>query len=229
MKMDERGVYITLLSYCWNENGLPNSQGELKGLCDNPENWRKIWRKVGKCFYEKKGKLQNKRLDEERKKQKAWRKKSKIGGIRSGEARREKSKLKGGLRVVQRPLNTSSSFPSSSSSSSAKKIKEEEGRPSTPSPKPLIFFNFKTQEWENITDKDLERWQKTYPACDVKQELLKMADWLLSHPAKKKKNYKAFISRWLSNQQDRGGTKGLKKESWADRKKRELEAKKEAR
>jgi len=73
-----------------------------------------------------------------------------------------------------------------------------------------LIFNFEKQEWENITDKDRERWEKTYPACDIEFELNKMADWLISNPNKKKKKYRAFISRWLSRVQESGGTKGIK-------------------
>jgi len=141
MNMEARGVYITLLCYCWNNNGLPNDQEELKEMCGHPKNWDKTWKKVGKCFYVKGGsnktkdgsiteyqsggKLFNKRLDKEREKQQFWRRKSKEGGIKSGKTRRNKAKTKGGSnktkggsRVVEPKGNHSvSSSPSSSSSS----------------------------------------------------------------------------------------------------------------
>lgn len=70
-----------------------------------------------------------------------------------------------------------------------------------------IYFDFDSEVWKNIFEKDCERWKKTYPGCDLNRELLFMADWLISHPEKKKSNYKSFISRWLKRVQDRGGTK----------------------
>ena len=70
-----------------------------------------------------------------------------------------------------------------------------------------VNFNFSTEQWETLTDKDKKRWKKTYPACDVEQELLKMADWLVAHPNRRKKNYRAFISRWLANRQKEVETK----------------------
>ena len=70
-----------------------------------------------------------------------------------------------------------------------------------------IQFNFETEQWENVLPSDIERWKKTYPKCDINQELLFMADWLLSNPEKRKSNYKKFISNWLRRSQDRGGTK----------------------
>lgn len=126
MNMEARGVYITLLSFCWNNNGLTNDQEEIKEMCGNPANWEKIWKKVGRCFYENSGKLFNKRLDKEREKQEYWKKKSKEGGIKSGKTRRDKAKMKGGLnklkggsRLVEPKGNHSVSSSSSSSSISS--------------------------------------------------------------------------------------------------------------
>ncbi len=95
------------------------------------------------------------------------------------------------------------------------KIKEEDIRISSVSddknhPKPTsIIFDFDVQFFKNISDQDKERWKKTYPACDIEQELLKITDWLVSNPSKRKANYKRFISNWLSRTQDSGGTKGI--------------------
>lgn len=92
------------------------------------------------------------------------------------------------------------------------------------SQKPKINFNFETGEWENIPEEDIERWKKTYPACDIQQELLEMADWLLNNPQKRKKNYRRFISNWLSREQERGGTKRPVYQSYRDIEKAKLEA-----
>jgi len=73
MNMEERGIYITLLSICWIEDGIP---------IDSPlvSNWLKTGSPLKECFYEKDGKLRNRRLDKERKKQVDWAKKSAEGG-----------------------------------------------------------------------------------------------------------------------------------------------------
>ena len=115
MTMEERGVYITLLSHHWLEDGLPNNEEELKVLCQNPNNWERIWGKVGQCFYGKNGKLYNKRLLKEKQKQKEWRKKSQQGGIKSGLSRRKPVEpiLKGGSVLVEPKGNSSSSSSSS--------------------------------------------------------------------------------------------------------------------
>ena len=76
---------------------------------------------------------------------------------------------------------------------------------------PKINFSIETRSWENITDEDVTIWEKAYPAVDITQELSKMADWLISNPEKKKKNYRRFITNWLSRTQERGGSKGIKR------------------
>lgn len=82
------------------------------------------------------------------------------------------------------------------------------------SPEPKITFCFTTESWLNIPTRDIQRWKETYPACDIDYELKKMADWLIANPTKKKKNYKSFISRWLTSTQDKGGSyKQVRRES----------------
>lgn len=53
----------------------------------------------------------------------------------------------------------------------------------------------------------IEKWSQAYPAVDVKQELQKMAAWLLSNPKRRKtrKGIDRFINTWLSKEQDKGG------------------------
>ena len=73
MTMEERGQYITLLSHCWIEDGIPISSPLVK-------QWLKKGSILEGCFYKKNGKIRNKRLDEEREKQIAWAEKSSKGG-----------------------------------------------------------------------------------------------------------------------------------------------------
>ena len=57
--------------------------------------------------------------------------------------------------------------------------------------------------------------REAYPACDIPQELKRMAAWVKANPLKRKKNWDAFIVRWLTKTQDRGGTKGPVMEGFA--------------
>ena len=70
-----------------------------------------------------------------------------------------------------------------------------------------INFNFETLEWEGISEQKTSLWEKAYPACDINQELIAMAAWLVANPAQRKVNYERFIVNWLSKTQQRGGNK----------------------
>ena len=98
--------------------------------------------------------------------------------------------------------------------------KEKEYSPEQKSselPPPKINFNFNTRKWEHIKEKDLSFWAETYPACDIKSEIKRMAAWLIANPKKRKSNYWKFINSWLIKSQDSGGTKGLEKKSRHER------------
>ena len=70
----------------------------------------------------------------------------------------------------------------------------------------FIFFDFIEKAWKGIANEDLKFFKETFPAVDIEAELKKMAAWLLANPEKKKKNYRRFITNWLSRTQERGGT-----------------------
>lgn len=71
-----------------------------------------------------------------------------------------------------------------------------------------ISFDFSSLNWKGIEDQDVKGWEEAYPAVDVKQELLKMREWIKANPQKgRKSNYRRFIANWLRKEQDRGGTR----------------------
>lgn len=125
----QEGAYIRLLAYAWADPdcSIPDNDDELAVLSRLGEEWLKGGStKVRNCFEphpEIPGRLVNRRLLDERIKQQIWREKSSLGGQKSGEARRSKSKqsssapAKGGLRVVQPNANQTPTLLSSSSSS----------------------------------------------------------------------------------------------------------------
>ena len=94
--------------------------------------------------------------------------------------------------------------------------------------KEKINFNFDKEEWENITPKDKADWEQAYPACDIDIELAQMREWLKANPDKRKKNYRRFITNWLSRSQEKGGTKKRKKKSFIDMELERLQKEKEA-
>jgi uncharacterized protein YdaU (DUF1376 family) len=123
MDPSEEGAYIRLLCYAWADPdcSLPDDDEVLAKLSRLNEGWfNGASTKIRKCFVphaEKSGRLVNLRLLEERKKQEAWREKSRIGGMNSGRSR--SLNAKGGSRVLEpqayRPVE---GYMNSSSSSS---------------------------------------------------------------------------------------------------------------
>jgi hypothetical protein len=61
--------------------------------------------------------------------------------------------------------------------------------------------------WEGITEADRHGWAVAYPAAVVTQELAKAEEWLRAHPSRAvRKNWRKFLTGWLSRCQDKGGT-----------------------
>jgi hypothetical protein len=60
-----------------------------------------------------------------------------------------------------------------------------------------------------VHDADIEGWRKAFPAVDVRVQLLRMREWLLSNPRKRKtrRGIRRFITDWLGRDQDKGGGK----------------------
>lgn len=55
-----------------------------------------------------------------------------------------------------------------------------------------------------ITENEITQWSALYPAVDIRQDLRKMAGWLLSNPKNRKtrRGIMKFINSWLSKSQD---------------------------
>lgn len=61
--------------------------------------------------------------------------------------------------------------------------------------------------WGGITDADRQEWAAAFPSAVLDQELAKATAWLHANPAKAgKRNWRAFLVRWLGRCQDNGGT-----------------------
>lgn len=66
-----------------------------------------------------------------------------------------------------------------------------------------ICFSKEKFIFEGITSEDLSRWEVAYPGVNVKEQLAKMCDWILSNPRKgQKRNWRRFIASWLSKASD---------------------------
>ena len=82
---------------------------------------------------------------------------------------------------------------------------------STPEPEEpaVISLPLNDKTWYPITQKQVDEWSGLYPAVDVMQELRKMLGWLDASPSNRKtrRGIKSFVNRWLSKEQDRGGSR----------------------
>lgn len=120
-----RGVYITLLCYCWLQGGVLSRDEKILARLSNtyPAQWKRVRESVLKCFTpDGENNYRHKRLDLERQKQDAWRDKCAEGGRKSGEVR-----VKGSSTTLELTpqLNTNSSSSSSSSVRTTKRGERE--------------------------------------------------------------------------------------------------------
>lgn len=83
---------------------------------------------------------------------------------------------------------------------------DEEESPSAP---PIITLPLNDKSEYPVTGAQVLEWSELYPAIDVEQQLRNMRGWLLANPEKRKtkRGICTFITRWLSKEQDRGGTR----------------------
>ena len=88
MTYEERGVYITLLCYCWNEGSIPCRIADLRRLLRiDARRFAAVWPAVQRCFSESNGRLTQIRLERERAKQAEFRLIQAEKGRASGRAR----------------------------------------------------------------------------------------------------------------------------------------------
>lgn len=80
----ELGLYIRLLCVQWSAGSVPNDDTEIASYGRGKTPTARVKAKFELCDD---GQLRNKRLEAEREKQAEWRRKSALGGHRSGEAR----------------------------------------------------------------------------------------------------------------------------------------------
>ncbi len=62
--------------------------------------------------------------------------------------------------------------------------------------------------WEGIEAEDRSSWEVAFPGASIDVELAKATVWLAANPTKAgKRNWAAFLGRWLAKCQDGGGTR----------------------
>jgi len=94
--------------------------------------------------------------------------------------------------------------------------REEEIQPAAPVPTSKPAARSRTKSalawsadagWAGITDADRQEWAQAFPGAVLDQELAKATAWLKANPSRAgRRNWRAFVVRWLSRCQDKGGT-----------------------
>jgi uncharacterized protein YdaU (DUF1376 family) len=156
MSPEEEGHYIRLTGICWKEGSLPSDPEEvqslLKSRCETLE-------KVLKCFYKNPkndSQLLHKRLEKERKKQRAFRKKKSTAGKKGASKRWKQKQLQenndNGTAIVL-PLAKNNSLVSVSNSVSNSKSKDKTKSDSLS----------ENETWNLIKQEAFEKRWKSYP------------------------------------------------------------------
>lgn len=95
-------------------------------------------------------------------------------------------------------------------------------RKSSSSPPADFSFSSSDKKFIGITEADLNDWKEAYPYADIGQELKKAEQWLLSNPSRaRKKNWRKFVTTWLSKASDQAENKAAYRGSKANSAKRQ--------
>ena len=142
MNNREIGCYIKLMCYGWREGSIPAAIEKLAKLCgEKSEDMAQLWLAIAPCFtlaMADAGRMLHPRLEEERAKQKNYRKERSESGRKGAKARWNK-----GFRPMAEPMaepmaidgSSSSSSSSSSSLEDKKERKERKKNDRPPSPR----------------------------------------------------------------------------------------------
>lgn len=104
MDMTERGIYITLLAYQWAHNSIPKKRvGFIIG-----QSWESLTNEVKNKFSDNGETLVNTRLEEERQKRAAFKKKQSENGKRGGRPSKNKKPNKSQTQSQKKPLEDES-------------------------------------------------------------------------------------------------------------------------
>ena len=100
------------------------------------------------------------------------------------------------------------SLPESESESESEFNPKEDSAEQFSAP-PVISLPLNDGTEFSVSVEQCQEWAGLYPAVDVIQQLREMRGWLDANPTRRKtrRGIKAFVVRWLSKEQDRGGSR----------------------
>ena len=208
----EIGGYDKLLDASWQSDGLPADPKRIFLIHGEIES---VWKLLADKFpIAADGKRRNPRQERERAEMLGVSLTRSAIGSMGGKQRASNAQA---IAIANTQANTqaNSNHSDSDSDSDAESQTETESEQTTDSLEPrtkrarrqVVGINWDIDSgWQNVTDSHLVRWRGAFPAVDIDHQLKKMNSWLIDNPKKAhKSNWSAFMNRWLSREQDRGG------------------------
>lgn len=213
------GAYMRLLCYAWTRGGIPDDEAACCRITGGlePGGWIAI---RARLMTLDDGRLTHQRLELERVAVAEMREDRARAGRAGGQARaRNQANAKqtpskpvanGVANAKQNASKSVAPNPSPSLPYTGEEIQPAApvptSKPAARSRAPAIVWTADAG-WQGITDADRHGWATAYPGAVLDQELAKATEWLRANPKRAgKRNWRAFIVRWLQRCQDNGGT-----------------------
>lgn len=212
------GGYVRLLCYAWDNGGLPNDAdacGRIAGGIESGD-WKVIRRRLELIHpgteHER---LSHPRLETEREKQALLHDSRSEAGRRAAQ-KRWQTQCDRNANALTKPchLEPEPEPKIDIDTDTEEKPPAAQGDATTVSPQrrkrsqPTSAVSWSADAgWAGITAADRQEWLSAFPGAVLDQELAKATAWLRANPTKAgKRNWRAFLVRWLSRCQDQGGT-----------------------
>lgn len=212
------GAYVRLLCYAWDNQGLPNDAsacGRIAGGIDASD-WKVIRRRLEVLDAgTDEERLSHARLEAEREKQANLHDSRSEAGRRAAEKRwqthskRNADALAKSCHLEPEPDIEPNTYPETEKSPPAAQgdaTSDPPKRRKRSQPASSVCWSAEAG-WSGITDADRNEWSAAFPGAVIDQELAKATAWLKANPSKAgKRNWLAFLVRWMTRCQDKGGT-----------------------
>ena len=208
------GAYMRLLCYAWTRGGIPDDEAACSRITGGmePGDWAAIRARLVALDD---GRLTHQRLELERVAVAEIREKRSDAGRRGGrpKANGKQNESKSEANEKQNESKTKAPNPSPSLPYTGEEIQPAApvptsvpAKPSRSRAKSAVSWSADAG-WDGITDADRLEWATAFPGAVLDQELAKATAWLRANPTRAgRRNWRAFVVRWLSKCQERGGT-----------------------
>jgi uncharacterized protein YdaU (DUF1376 family) len=208
------GAYMRLLCYAWTRDGIPDDEAACSRIAGGlePGDWEAIRSRLTET---ENGRLTHQRLELERLAVEEIREQrseaGKLGNAVRWGSQRDRKPIANRSQTDRKsiaPNPNPNPYPSHTEEEqpAAPVPTSDSAKPSRSRAKSLISWAADAG-WSGITDADRQGWATAYPGAVLDRELAKASEWLKANPSRAgKRNWRAFLVRWLQRCQDQGGT-----------------------